>query len=164
VVTLFNLTSRHFEKWRQVKGSEAVPTYGFTYHVGLEPVKVSVERMLGIFKAGTTELGSVWGSVLDPGDCEQLKAMAELPVEEYRFPLDLWTRIIYDYAVAYHDKTINVDHLIKSLTPLYLGKTASFIIEVEDRDHHGAEAEIERLCAEFENNKDYLMSKWREGE
>ena len=46
-----------------------------------------------------------------------------------RFPTRLWTRIIYDYALAYHKKKISAEHLLKSLTPLYLGKTASFVLE-----------------------------------
>jgi superfamily I DNA and/or RNA helicase len=53
------------------------------------------------------------------------------------------------------------EHLIKSLTPLYLGKTASFVIEVEDMDQEGAEAEIEKLCLEFEDKKEYLINNWR---
>ena len=73
----------------------------------------------------------------------------------------LWTRVIYDYAIAFHRKKLPVEHLIKSLTPLYLGRTASFILEVEPMDQAGAEAEIEKLCSAFEQNKDYLVTSWK---
>jgi hypothetical protein len=53
------------------------------------------------------------------------------------------------------------EHLIKSLAPMYLGKTASFILEVEPMDQSEAEAEIEKLCREFENNKEYLVTSWK---
>jgi superfamily I DNA and/or RNA helicase len=56
---------------------------------------------------------------------------------------------------------MSAEHLIKSLIPLYLGKTASFVTEVRDSDHEGAEAEIEKLCLAFEENKDYLVNNWR---
>ena len=80
---------------------------------------------------------------------------------EFRFPLGLWTRVIYDYAIAFHKKKFPVEHLIKSLLPLYLGKTASFILEVEQMDQYEAEAEVEKLCKEFENNKEYLVNNWK---
>jgi glycosyltransferase involved in cell wall biosynthesis len=54
------------------------------------------------------------------------------------------------------------EHLIKSLTPLYLGKTASFILAAEHMEGPEAEAEIEKLCLEFENNKGYLVSRWKQ--
>jgi len=62
--------------------------------------------------------------------------------------------------VAYHKKKLPPQHLLKSLTPLYLGKTASFIREAERLDQGEAEAEIEKLCAEFERGKDYLVASW----
>ncbi|MBI5286509.1 MAG: hypothetical protein HY878_02825, partial [Deltaproteobacteria bacterium] len=48
-----------------------------------------------------------------------------------------------------------------SLVPLYLGKTASFVMEVEDVAQEGAEGEIEKQCVEFEKRKDYLINNWR---
>jgi len=56
VVTLFNLTEKHYEKWKGIKGSMDVPAFGFRYHVGLEPVRVNIERMLGIFRTGIRDL------------------------------------------------------------------------------------------------------------
>lgn len=164
VITLFNLTDKHYDQWRNIRGSVDIPTYGFRYHVGLEPVKVNVERMLDIFRAGIKDLGVIWEKVIGRGDLDELKSLGELSAAEFRFPLGLWTRIIYDYALAYVTRVMNPDHLIKSLTPLYLAKTASFVMEVEDKDQHGAEAEIENLCQEFEVNKDYLINNWKQGD
>jgi hypothetical protein len=44
---------------------------------------------------------------------------------------------------------------------LYLGKTAAFVLEVEPMDQAAAEAEVEKLCREFENNKEYLITNWK---
>lgn len=160
VVTLFNLMERHFGVWKDVKGSTDVPTFGFKYHVGLEPVKVNVERMLDIFRTGIKELKPILTEVLGAGDFGEVETLCQLSNRDFRFPLILWVRVIYDYALAYHRKKMSSDHLLKSLVPLYLGKTASYIMEVEDRDYEGAEAEIEKLCSEFEEKKDYLVSNW----
>ena len=161
VVTLFNLTEKHYDRWKDIKGSMDIPTFGFQYHVGLEPVKVHVERMLDIFQTGIRDLKQIWTDILGPGDFGEIETIGRCAAKDFRFPLGLWTRIVYDYAVAYHKRLMSSEHLIKSLIPLYLGKTASFVIEAEDMDQEGAEAGIEKLCTEFEEQKEYLVNKWR---
>jgi len=51
-------------------------------------------------------------------------------------------------------------HLIKSLTPLYIGKTAAFILAADAMTPAEVELEIEQLCLAFERDKDYLASAW----
>ena len=161
VSSLFDLTEKHSDKWKEVKGSTDVPTFGFRYHVGLEHVKVNVERMLKIFREGQSNLKGIWLDVIGSGDLGEVLVLGAQSDRDFRFPLKLWTRIIYDYAIAYHKKKLPPQHLIKSLVPLYLGKTASFIMEVEEMGKDGAEAEIEKLCLEFEANKEYLVNSWK---
>ncbi|NTW66270.1 MAG: glycosyl transferase family 2, partial [Nitrospirae bacterium] len=91
----------------------------------------------------------------------EVESLGDRGVDAFRFPRGLWSRIIYDYALAYHRKKLATEHLIKSLTPLYLGRTASFVLEMGDADQTVAEEEIERLCEEFEKNKDYLLNNWK---
>jgi len=53
------------------------------------------------------------------------------------------------------------DHLLRSLTPLYLGWLASMILQVRDVPPEGADARIEQLALAFEAEKPYLVSRWR---
>jgi len=147
--------------WKKVQGSEPVRTYGFQYAVGLEQVNVNVERMLGIFREGLRNLREIWIAVLGQGDFDEVDTLGNLGTEVFRFPRSLWSRIIYDYALAYHRKRLPAEHLIKSLTPLYLGRTASFVLEMQDAEQSSAEEEIELLCEEFEKNKEYLLNNWK---
>jgi glucosylglycerate synthase len=157
----FNLMETYHPVWQKVTVVEPVPTYGFEYTVGLEQVNVNVGRMLNIFREGLTNLNEIWTSILGTGDFSDVELLGRLSDQEFRFPPALWSRVVYDYAIAFHRKKLPVEHLIKSLTPLYLGRTASFILEVEPRDQAGAEREIENLCAAFEHNKDYLIANWK---
>ena len=157
----FELMETYGDIWKPVRGSEPVTAFGFEYTVGLEQVKVNTGRMLNVFREGLNNLRELWIDVLGAGDFRELERTGTLADREFRFPLGLWTRVIYDYAIAYHKKKLPVEHLIKSLTPLYLGKTVSFILEVEQMGQYEAEAEIEKLCKEFENNKEYLVSNWK---
>ncbi|MHB8843789.1 MAG: glycosyltransferase family protein [Nitrospirota bacterium] len=161
VSATFGLMEAYPEVWKNVQGSEPVRTYGFQYAVGLEHVNVNVERMLGIFREGINNLRDIWIAVLGQGDFSDVESLGKAGGEEFRFPKGLWSRIIYDYALAYHRKKLPPEHLIKSLTPLYLGRTACFVLEMRDANQNGAEEEIELLCAEFERNKDYLLSNWK---
>ena len=161
VSSTFGLMEAYPDVWRTTHGSEPVRTYGFQYAVGLEQVNVNVERMLGIFREGLRGLREIWAAVLGRGDFGEVESLGDRGTDAFRFPRSLWTRIIYDYALAYHRKKLPAEHLIKSLTPLYLGRTASFVLEMRDADQGGAEKEIERLCEEFEKNKDYLLNNWK---
>lgn len=156
----FGLMETYSVVWKQVKGSETVPTFGFQYMVGLEHVKVDVNRMLTLFREGVKGLREIWLNVLGAGDLGEVEALGTRPDREFRFPLQLWTRIVYDYALAYHKRKLPLEHLLKSLTPLYLGKTASFVMEVEDRGQEESEGEIEKLCMEFEQSKEHLINNW----
>ncbi len=75
-------------------------------------------------------------------------------------PDDLWAEIIYSFAIAAHKQVINKEHLLKSLTPLYMGKTASFVLATRDNDMTEVEEKIERLCRAFESKKDFLVKNW----
>ncbi len=161
VSATFGLMETYADIWAPVKGSEAVPSFGFEYTVGLEPLNVDTSRMLKVFREGVRNLGEIWLDVLGPGDFGEIERLGTLDDAEFYFPPSLWMRTIYDYALAYHKRTLPIEHLIKSMTPLYVGKTASFILSARDMGQDEAEAEIEKLCVEFENGKDYLAAHWK---
>jgi len=161
VSATFELMENHAGNWTSVRGSEPVPTFGFEYTVGLEHVNVNTARMLKLFRDGLLNLRDIWLDILGAGDLKEVERLAALDDAAFRFPLGLWSRIVYDYALAFHLHKLPREHLLKSLLPLYVGKTASFILEVEPMAPHEAEAEIEKLCLEFESGKEYLLSRWK---
>jgi len=75
-------------------------------------------------------------------------------------PDDVWVEIIYNLALACHRKIMNREHIIKSLTPLYLGKVASFVIETKESDADQVEQRLEELCSVYEKKKLSLVEKW----
>jgi glucosylglycerate synthase len=161
VSATFALMETYTDIWKPIRGSEPVPAFGFEYTVGLEPVNVNIARMLNTFREGLRNLGEIWRDILGAGDYSEVERLGALADNEFHFPIGLWTRVVYDYALAFHRRTLPAEHLIKSMTPLYVGKTASFIMEARDMGQQEAEAEIEKLCMEFEIGKDYLVSNWK---
>ncbi|CAG0994617.1 partial Glucosylglycerate synthase, partial [Methylophilaceae bacterium] len=161
VSATFELMNTYADIWMPIRSSEPVPAFGFEYTVGLEQVNVNTTRMLNIFREGLRNLGEIWRDILGAGDFGEIERLGALADSDFHFPIGLWTRVVYDYALAFHKGKLPVEHLIKSMTPLYVGKTASFIIGAKDMGQQEAEAEIEKLCMEFENCKDYLISNWK---
>jgi glycosyltransferase involved in cell wall biosynthesis len=160
VSATFSLMDTYSEVWSPVRGSAPVPTFGFEYTVGLEHVNVNTARMTGLFREGLSNLREIWLGILGAGDLKEVERLGAQDDASFRFPPALWMRIIYDYAIAFHQRRLPMEHLIKSLLPLYVGKTASFVLEVAPMEQHEAEAEIEKMCLEFESGKDYLLSQW----
>ncbi len=160
VGSVFHLMETHHEIWAKVSSSEPVKEFGFQFEVGLEPINVNLEGMVDNFKHGVSNLTPIWGKVLSNDVMIQLKEIALLNVMEFRLPIELWVKIIYDFALAYHHRVMSRTHLLKSLTPLYLGRTASFVNDTVESNAEEVEEKIEALCREFENQKIYLLTNW----
>jgi hypothetical protein len=73
----------------------------------------------------------------------------------------LWARTIYDFILGHRLRVIARDHLLRSLTPLYLGWLTSFILAGRDASESAIGALLERTCQAFEDEKPYLISRWR---
>ncbi len=160
VGSLFELVEKHRDSWYGLRGSTDVDTFGFRYDVGLEHVPVNVARMRGIFAEGLKGLGEVWRAVLGPGDSSRLEPLATVPDESFRLPPPLWARIVCDFALAHHRRQFAPQQLIGAFLPLYLGRTASFVLEAANLDQPQVEALIEDTCREFEREKDYFERSW----
>lgn len=149
--------------WVGIHGSEVVPTFGFHYEVGLEPVSVNLQRMIDRFRLGVQELGFVWRDVLSPSLFEFFSDLTSVSQSDFAIPDEAWVDTIYSFAAASHRKTMNREHLLRSLTPLYIGRVASFVMETKDSSASEVEEKIERLCQVFENKKKDLIRIWGEG-
>jgi len=158
VSALFMLMEEYSDTWKEVRSTTPVPLFGFEFSVGLEPVNVNVDRMIGMFSLGVKELGDLLKDILS---IESLKELDEISSSDhFTFRDDLWARVIYDYAIACHKKVMSVDHILKTLTPLYLGKVASLVQEMAESNALEVEHRLEVLCIAFEKLKPYLIERW----
>jgi hypothetical protein len=117
--------------------------------------------MIESFRLGTRNLQDVWGLLLPPTTLLELRALSRLPENQFRFPDQLWVRIVYDFALGYHLRTMSRDHVLRSITPLYLAWIASYSLEIQAAEPAEVDARIERLARAYEDSKSYLVSRWR---
>lgn len=160
VSSVFDLMERREQAWRAIQGSRPIPLFGMEHAVGLEEVRVDADRMIRLFQSGQRDLGPIWGEVLRPEVLRSLLALTPDATHRFHFPPDLWVRIIHDFAVAYHRPTLNRDHLLQSLTPLYLGRVAAFVQATATADADDVAAIHEELCLRFEALKPELLDRW----
>ena len=77
--------------------------------------------------------------------------------------LQIWAQTIVHYAIAFHRHALARDQMVKSLTPLYLGRTATFIRRNADRCDDEAEADVQALARVFADAVRELHRLWKEG-
>jgi glucosylglycerate synthase len=155
----FTVMERHGDLWLEVRGSEPIATVGEPTPLGVEPMTVDVDRMLEAFRQGARDLTSIWELVLAPDTLAEVLALdADGPL---RFSDDLWARVIYDFALGHHYTVVHRDHLLRSLTPLYLGRTAAFVLATRTADAAATQRQLDSVAMAFEREKSYLVERWR---
>jgi hypothetical protein len=147
--------------WQRVRGSAAVPVFGDPPPDSLSAPDVNVDRLIDAFRLGYGALRDLWAWVVPPRTILRLKRLTEVPPEQFRLGDDLWAQIVYDFAVAYHLRSMPRDHLLRAMTPLYLGWLGSFVVETRGAGRAEIDARLEQLCVAFEAGKAYLISRWR---
>ncbi len=155
--SLFNDINSKASFWQRVRAVQ--PTRSFApLPVPPDPWP-DVTPMLEAFRLAYTNLAEIWSLILPPNTLLGLKHLSLLPPASFRMSDALWTRIVYDFVLAYRLRTINRGHLLGALTPLYLAWVASHILLADSGTV--PEQHIADLAAAFENDKAYLVSRWR---
>jgi glycosyltransferase involved in cell wall biosynthesis len=163
VGTLFGLAGHYEDRWLRVRGSHAIPEYGFERVIAPEPIDVSHEKLIDNFENARLSHRDVWRSMLAGEQLERVMSL-EIPPEpaDFHFPAELWIRCLYDTMVAFHRPGADREQLLAALTSLYFARTASFIAETLEMTTDQAERVIDAQAREFEELKPYLVSRWRE--
>jgi hypothetical protein len=158
---VFTVMDRHGDLWLETRGSEPVPGYADLPPALAEPIEVDVERMIEAFRLGLRDLTTIWEHIMTAETLGDVLALDAPDPGRFRFPDDLWARVVYDFALGHHYAVVHREHLLRSLVPLYLGRTAAFIIATREGSAAVTEAQVEAVGAAFERQKAYLVERWR---
>ncbi|MGH9347777.1 MAG: glycosyltransferase [Vicinamibacterales bacterium] len=158
---LFTDMEARSDVWQRVRGSAAVPAIGDPPPGSAAAPDLNVERLVDAFRLGYRALRDIWAWVVPPRTILTLKKMTELPIERFRLEDDLWAQIVYDFALAHRVRSMPRDHLLRAMTPLYLGWLASFAVGCRGAAPDVPDERLEQLNVAFETRKSYLISRWR---
>jgi glucosylglycerate synthase len=160
VGSVFRLMEEYAAAWRTRTGSTPAELFGFRFHVGLDPVSVTVEKMRAAFTRGCKDLAEIWEMALAPETLAEVRKLACAEPAQFHVEDELWARVVMDFASAVHHRHLERSHLLRSFTPLYLARVASFVLDTENLVSEQVEEKIENLCQCFENLKPYLIQRW----
>ncbi len=134
-----------------VRGSGGTTPYG---------ANDELQQLVENYRAAFNNLREIWSLVLPPQSLLALKKLANSSPENFSFAPALWARTVYDFALAFHLRTLNRGHLLGSFTPLYLAWVGSFLRTSESGETAGTDL-LELTAHAFEQEKPYLVSRWR---
>jgi glucosylglycerate synthase len=159
VGTLFGAMERFYARWDAVQGSVPLSPERGT----LLPASAGVhlERMVHAFRIGLKDLLPVWEQIMSEETLAQLYPLGVLAPEEFRFAPPVWARAVSDFALAYRDRRLPREHLLRALTPLYLGRVAAFLVEARATTPSRSEMLLEAIGRAFEHEKEDLRFRWR---
>jgi len=152
VGSVFTLMHEYAPVWQRRTGSSPVELFGFRFDVGLDPIQVDVARMVNVFRRGCRELSEIWEMALDRPTLSAIQTLASSSSRNgtsFHLADDLWADVVLEFACAYQKHPIARGMILRSLTPLYLARVASFVQETENLVADEVEEKIERLCREI---------------
>ncbi len=157
---VFDLMERYRDAWAETRGSAALSRRGETPAVVPDGERPSIERMVHAFGLGMKDLLPVWEQIMPEATLARLYPLTLLEPEDFEFRPALWARVVMDFAVAHHERKLPRDHLLRSLTPLYLGRVAAFL-KAAWASRDGLAGIFDQLGEAFEAEKDDLGARWR---
>jgi glucosylglycerate synthase len=159
--SLFNDIETKSSFWQRARGMYA-PSVQPSSPPPIAELAASPEihSMIETFRLAQDNLQEIWSLVLPPQSRLALKKLSVLSPDAFTMEPDLWARVVYDFALAYHLRTLNRSHLLGAMTPLYFAWVASYLRFVADDPSRASHA-IELTAAAFENEKSYIVSRWR---
>jgi len=158
---LFGLMERHQTAWLNRGAPVPVLHRGDRSPVHADARSPAVDQMVRAFDLGLKDLLPVWEQIIPESTLARLYPLALLAADEFRLPAPLWARIVSDFAVAYHDRRLPREHLLRAMTPLYLGRTAAFIVHVRAMPPGRMPEALETIDRAFEDERDHLVARWR---
>jgi glucosylglycerate synthase len=161
VGALFWCLESQQEFWMAAGGPEPVPTFGSDHELTTETVRINRKRIYELFQRGVTDLAPILKTILTEETRAEIERIAQLDERNCRVPNELWVKVVYEFAAAYHHNVMNRDHLLQTLVPLYRGRIYSFLANHQTSTPEEIEADTEGLCREFEGQKPYLLEKWK---
>ena len=162
VHTLFVLMEQHEAQWKAIKGSRTVPLFGLQEFIEPEPIQVDLERLVTEYKTGFRQFKGIYQDIFCTECFEELKRCATKAKTKFVMPVTTWVHILYETAATFHSWTYNRTQLVNLVTPLYLGRVASFINRTKDMSSSEAEQVVEEQAQVFEDYKEYLIQIWDE--
>ncbi len=158
VGTLLTLARENVDVWRPVTGSRDIPVIGEIAPVEPEAVNASVRVLVEKFKAGASDQDQAWAEILSRDTRDVARKAAETG-NASAIGSRFWAKAVYEIVAAARTRE-DTETLARALLPLYFGRVAALIGEMQGLDQAAAERVVEQQALAFEQTKPYLLERW----
>lgn len=161
VYPIFELMENNADKWKSIRGSDLIPTYGISSQEEPKAFAVDLPGMIENFKEGFKNLSALWEKIINPQSFSVLQSLTrKRKSEHFLMPIEDWAKIVYDFASTFHKWKRDRGKLVEIMRPLYYARVASFINRTGDMTTQEAEKVIDEQAQIFEESKPYLLKIW----
>jgi len=162
VSTLLTLMEENEAIWKKVKGSRKVPIIGPDLNIEPKPFEINVTKLIDDFKVGYGNWKEIWAKIIAPQNWKSIENLVRRQGNTFIMETEVWSKVLYDLAAAFHHWKGNRELLVSLMTPLYFARVASFVNHTRDMSNSEAEEVVEEQAEVFEANKSYLIKRWNE--
>jgi len=160
VRTLFACMEQTESGWLNVSGSLPAETWGEPLDIEPEVFPVRYDSLVENFFTSWNVLHGAWQTILMPETFAELEDQAKKGPTSFHLSTDLWARILFEFAAAYHCRNTLRNQVVEVLSPLYFARVLSFINRTRDLSNQEAEEVVEEQAETFERRKPYLRDLW----
>lgn len=161
VGTLFTCLEMHQSYWLGREGSEPLPRLCDGPLWSTEGAALDPSPLAESFRSGVRDLRPVLERILTAGTLTEMVRVAAIEGTTPPFADELWIQVVTQFAAAHHREVMHRDHLVRTLVPLYLGRTASFLAESATGGTAAVEERLEALGLGFEMSKPHFVRRWK---
>jgi glycosyltransferase involved in cell wall biosynthesis len=162
VFTLLSLMEENEQFWKNVKDSQIVPIVGLPVNVQPQAFTINVTKLVNDFKIGFSNYSEVWKKIVKQDNFKIIEVLYQMDEKEFLIETEVWAKILYDLAAAFHHWKGNRQLMVSLMTPLYFARVASFVNRTKDMSNEEAEEVVEEQAEIFEKLKGYLIERWDE--
>jgi hypothetical protein len=150
----------HDSYWLARDGAEAVPCFGSLTGAMPSGPRPDAAGMADAFARDVAALHPVLENILS---APTLAGVTEAAADPSRlvYSDELWAATVFEFVLAYHRAVMTREHVTQTLLPLYLGRTASFLLEHGSSGPIAVDAALEALCLAFERAKPPAAAQWK---
>ncbi len=161
--TIFDLMKEYEGIWKNKTKMKEIPIIKTTNIKSRKApqVKVDIDALIGEFKKKYKRVRHVYEFILYQEELDQLDELAGKDKKDFRLPMDLWSRLVYDFASEYIHGSIQRKNLLDAFMILYYARVASYILDVEKLSEGKLDNYLNRLTNSFIKNRPYLFKRWQ---